>query len=67
MASRRLNSDRFFTKDFTRKVYTQAGLDWIDDNSMATVLNRHFPNLGVPMRDAMHNAFVPWQSGGEPQ
>ena len=36
MASRRLNSDRFFTTDYTPQVYTQAGLDWIDDNDMST-------------------------------
>ena len=45
MASRRLNSDRFFTDDYTPEVYTQAGLDWIADNSMVTVLLRHHPEL----------------------
>ncbi|HYE79457.1 MAG TPA: peroxidase family protein, partial [bacterium] len=35
MASRRLNSDRFFTTDYRPEVYSQAGLDWIDDSSMA--------------------------------
>ena len=30
MASRRLESDRFFTLDYTPEVYTQAGIDWID-------------------------------------
>src|SRR5215210_5120603 len=44
MASRRLNSDRFFTEDYTPEVYTQAGLDWIDDNDMSTVLLRHYPD-----------------------
>ena len=29
MASRRLKSDRFFTRDYTAEVYTQEGLDWI--------------------------------------
>ena len=32
MASRRLKSDRFFTTDFTPRVYTQLGMDWIADN-----------------------------------
>lgn len=27
MASRRLNSDRFFTTDFNEATYTRAGLD----------------------------------------
>ena len=30
MASRRLKSDRFFTRDYRPEVYTQAGLDWIE-------------------------------------
>jgi hypothetical protein len=65
MASRRLNSDRFFTRDYTPQVYTQAGLDWIDDNTMATVLLRHHPELGPAMR-SITNAFVPWEKAGQP-
>jgi hypothetical protein len=42
MASRRLNSDRFFTTDYNARVYTRAGLDWVDDNDMSTALLRHF-------------------------
>src|SRR3979411_143652 len=45
MASRRLKSDRFFTADFTPKVYTQAGMNWIADNTFSTVLIRHAPAL----------------------
>ena len=63
MASRRLNSDRFFTRDYTPQVYTQAGLDWIDANSMATVLLRHYPHLRPSMR-SVANAFVPWERRG---
>ena len=58
MASRRLNSDRFFTTDYTPKVYTQAGLDWIDDNDMSSVLVRHFPSL-LPALRGVENAFAP--------
>jgi hypothetical protein len=60
MASRRLNSDRFFTKDYTPEVYTQLGLDWIDDNDMSTVLLRHFPKLKPSLRN-IRNAFFPWR------
>jgi hypothetical protein len=60
MASRRLNSDRFFTTDFTPEVYTQVGLDWIDDNDMSTVLLRHLPELQPSLR-GVKNAFAPWQ------
>lgn len=59
MASRRLKSDRFFTTDYTPKVYTQVGLDWIDENDMSTVLLRHFPGLRPSLRH-VKNAFAPW-------
>jgi len=59
MASRRLNSDRFFTTDYTPAVYTQAGMDWISNNSLATVLLRHYPQLR-PAIGALPNAFAPW-------
>jgi hypothetical protein len=63
MASRRLNSDRFFTTDFTPQVYTKAGMDWIDANDMRTVLLRHYPGLRSAMR-GLPNAFMPWHSAG---
>jgi hypothetical protein len=59
MASRRLKSDRFFTTDYTPEVYTRAGLDWIDQNDMSTVLLRHFPALRPALR-GVENAFAPW-------
>jgi len=59
MASRRLNSDRFLTEDFTPEVYTQAGMDWIRDNTMSTVLLRHYPHLRSALR-GVDNAFTPW-------
>lgn len=58
-APRRLKSDRFFTTDFTPQVYTQTGLDWIANNSMCSVLLRHFPGLRPTLRDRT-NAFQPW-------
>ncbi|HXN02461.1 MAG TPA: peroxidase family protein [Candidatus Dormibacteraeota bacterium] len=59
MASRRLNSDRFFTTDFTPEVYTPAGMAWIADNGFASVLLRHFPNLRPALR-GVKNPFAPW-------
>ena len=50
MASRRLESDRFFTRDYRPEVYTQAGIDWVESNSMRTVLLRHFPELAPRSR-----------------
>ena len=59
MASRRLNSDRFFTTHYNAQVYTQAGLDWVDDNTMVTVLLRHLPELRPALR-SQRNAFAPF-------
>ena len=59
MASRRLKSDRFFTRDYTAEMYTRAGLDWINDSTMGTVLLRHYPDL-APALGGSSNAFAPW-------
>ena len=60
MASRRLKSDRFFTRDYTAEVYTPAGLDWIDQNSFKSVLLRHYPQL-APALEGVENGFAPWK------
>jgi hypothetical protein len=60
MASRRLKSDRFFTRDYTREMYSRAGLDWIRDTSMVTILLRHFPQL-APALEGVQNGFQPWK------
>lgn len=59
MASRRLKSDRFLTRDYTPEVYTKTGLDWIADNTMTSVLLRHYPQLRPALR-GVENAFAPW-------
>ncbi len=59
MASRRLNSDRFFTTDYNPKVYSQVGFDWVVQNDMTTVMLRHFPAL-KPMLESVKNPFAPW-------
>jgi hypothetical protein len=65
MASRRLKSDRFIAKDFTPELYTREGIEWVDDNSMITVLLRHFPELADALRDVT-NAFKPWNDLNAP-
>jgi hypothetical protein len=60
MASRRLKSDRFFTIDYTPKVYTEVGLEWIESNSMRSVLLRHFPELAGAL-EGVENPFAPWR------
>jgi hypothetical protein len=64
MASRRLNSDRFFTRDFTPKVYTPEGIHWIAHNTMGTVLARHCPELR-PYLAGVSNAFALWPRAGQ--
>jgi hypothetical protein len=61
MATRRLKSDRFFTKDFTPAVYSTAGLEWIRDNDFKTVLIRHYPEL-TPILQNLDNSFRPWRA-----
>jgi hypothetical protein len=59
MASRRLESDRFFTTDFRPEVYTPGGMEWVKNNTMRTVLLRHFPSLEPALR-GVANPFAPW-------
>ncbi len=55
MAPRRLAADPFFTSDYGPEVYTQTGIDWINDRSMRDVL-RH---VGIDLHPSV-NPFVPW-------
>ena len=59
MASRRLKSDRFFTTDYRREIYTQFGLNWINRNGLSSILIRHYPELKPALR-GIKNAFAPW-------
>jgi len=61
MATRRLKSDRFFTYDYRPEVYTREGLDWIEDNTMKSVLLRHYPNLHSALA-GVDNCFKPWRT-----
>lgn len=60
MASRRLKSDRFFTDDYTKEIYTKWGLDYIEDNGFKSVLLRHYPEL-KPALNGVENPFAPWK------
>jgi Animal haem peroxidase len=59
MASRRLESDRFFTRDYRPDVYTQEGIDWVESTSMQTLLLRHHPELKSTLQ-GVENPFAPW-------
>jgi hypothetical protein len=63
MATRRLKSDRFFTYDYRPEVYTPEGLSWIENNTMASVILRHYPDLDGALR-SVENAFKPWRTAG---
>ena len=60
MASRRLESDRFFTRDYRPEIYTKEGIDWVESNNMRTLLLRHFPELEATLH-GVANPFAPWQ------
>ena len=59
MASRRLQSDRFFTTDYRPEVYTSLGMEWINRTEMKDVLLRHHPQL-TPALEGVDNPFFPW-------
>jgi len=63
MASRRLEADRFYTVDFTPRMYTPEGMAWLDENDMVSVLLRHYPALEPVLRH-QGNAFAPWPTPG---
>jgi hypothetical protein len=58
-ASRRLMTDRFYTKDYTNDMYTEAGMNWVEENTMVDVIRRHFPQLALSLT-GVENAFKPW-------
>ena len=60
MASRRLNSDRFFTDYFTPEVYSPVGYQWVVDNDFTSVLLRHWPQLRSTLA-GVANPFAPWR------
>jgi hypothetical protein len=64
MASRRLKSDRFLSKDFRADVYTKQGVDWVNETTMIDVIARHFPSLAEPMM-GLDSAFKPWTPKGK--
>jgi hypothetical protein len=65
MASRRLKSDRFFTDDYKPEVYTETGMQWIDENGFKSVLQRHYPALAACIAD-VENPFTPWSRAEPP-
>jgi hypothetical protein len=61
MASRRLKSDRYLSKDYRPEIYTKQGIDWVENTSMIDVLTRHFPAV-APALKGVESAFHPWKA-----
>ena len=57
MAARRLQSDRFFTDDYTPETYTPEGLAWIEATTMGDVIRRTYPQLTPPENPFLHLAY----------
>jgi hypothetical protein len=63
MASRRLKSDRFLSRDYRPEIYTKQGIDWVERHSMKDVIARHFPSVAFAMEGLDDgNAFKPWKA-----
>jgi hypothetical protein len=60
MASRRLKSDRFLSRDYRPEIYTRQGIDWIEQTSMIDLISRHFPAV-APFMKGIESAFHPWR------
>jgi len=61
MASRRIQSDRFLTVDFRPEIYSDFGMDWIANNGLKSVIQRHCPELAALLPDGA-SAFAPWRT-----
>jgi hypothetical protein len=66
MASRRLKSDRFFTDDYREELYSEFGLNYIKQNTMLSLLKRHYPAV-APALEGLDNAFHPWKDVTAPR
>ena len=61
MATRRIQSDRFLTVDFRPEIYSPLGMDWVQQNNMASVILRHCPDL-YALLPRGQSAFAPWRT-----
>ncbi|KAJ3070192.1 hypothetical protein HDU98_006784 [Podochytrium sp. JEL0797] len=59
-AQRRIECDRFLTVEYREEVYTKEGMEWVEYNTFASVLRRHFPALRDVISDS-DNAFLPFK------
>jgi hypothetical protein len=64
MATRRLQSDRFLNVDYRPEVYSPLGIDWVERNTMKSVILRHCPELAAFLPRSQ-SAFAPWRALAE--
>ena len=50
------------TDDYRPELYTEEGMQWVDDSSFKTVILRHFPELAATGLGNVTNAFEPWDT-----
>ncbi len=62
-ATRRLQSDRFYTDDYREEIYSKEGMEWVDRSSFKNVILRHYPELRSSGLANVKNAFEPWDVG----
>ena len=68
MASRRLKSDRFLSRDYRPEIYTKEGIEWVEETTMKHVISRHFPQVAFAMEGLDDgNAFKPWKAKPNPK
>lgn len=60
MATRRLQSDRFLTVDFRPEIYSPLGIAWVQENTMTSIILRHFPEFASVLPTGQ-SAFAPWR------
>jgi hypothetical protein len=58
-ATRRLETDRFLTSDFTPEIYTKKGMEWVELRRMKDILMDHMPAL-TNILGPIKNPFRPW-------
>jgi hypothetical protein len=60
MATRRLESDPFYTEKFNEQYYTKKGMELIDQATMKSLILKHMPELkGTDLDKNVNNAFEP--------
>eukprot|EP00245_Coleochaete_scutata_P015082 TRINITY_DN65_c0_g2_i1.p1 TRINITY_DN65_c0_g2~~TRINITY_DN65_c0_g2_i1.p1 ORF type:complete len:674 (-),score=173.77 TRINITY_DN65_c0_g2_i1:686-2707(-) len=65
-ASRRLDADRFYSSDYNAEVYSQEGMDWIEETEgLKDILKRHFPDV-VNKYLQTDSAFNKWDGDEKP-